>query len=110
MVKLKNILKDENTTLKTGQDNAENKHKKLKEKLRETKHELEACLKLQSEQQAELENARDRINVRIYSNISSDQFYSFQFSLNYSHAWEIHGSTRCVTAKLEIKIVLFSGA
>lgn len=61
MLKLKNTIKEENTALKLE---AESKHKKLREKFKYTKHELEECLKLQAEQQTELEEARDRINVR----------------------------------------------
>ena len=65
MVKLKNSLKDENTKLKNEQEEYETRHKKLRQKFRQTKHELEECLKLQSEQQTELEAARERINVRM---------------------------------------------
>lgn len=63
MVKLKNSLKDENTKLKNEQEEEETRHKKLRQKFKQTKLELEECLKLQSEQQAELEAARERINV-----------------------------------------------
>jgi hypothetical protein len=66
MVKLKNSLKDKNVMLKSVQEETETRHKKLRETFRHTKHELEECFKLQSEQHTELEAARDRINVRIY--------------------------------------------
>ena len=65
-MKLKNSLKEENVKLKNEQEEAEKRHKKLREKFRQTKHELEECLRLQSEQQTELEAARERIDVRIY--------------------------------------------
>ena len=65
MVKLKTSLKDENTKLKNELEEYETRHKKLRQKFRQTKHELEECLKLQSEQQTELEAARERINVRM---------------------------------------------
>ena len=71
MVKLKNSLKEENVKLKNEQEEAERRHKKLREKFRQTKHELEECLRLQSEQHTELEAARERIDVRIY--------FAFQF-------------------------------
>jgi predicted nuclease with TOPRIM domain len=74
MVKLKNSLKDENMTMKNEREEAETRHKKLRDKFKQTKHELEECLKFQSEQQTELEAARDRIDVRmlcirIYKNV-----------------------------------------
>ena len=72
MVKLKNSLKEENAKLKNEQEEAEKRHKKMREKFRQTKHELEECLRLQSEQHTELEAARERIDVRIY--------FAFQFA------------------------------
>jgi chromosome segregation ATPase len=66
MVKTKNSLKDENMTMKNEREEAENRHKKLREKFKQTKHELEECLRLRSEKQTELEAAKDKINVRIY--------------------------------------------
>ena len=66
MLKLKNYLKEENLALKTEQEEAECRHKKLREKFKQTKNELDESLKFQAEQQNELEGARDKINVRIY--------------------------------------------
>ena len=64
MLKLKNSLKEENATLKREQEEAEIRHKKLREKFKQTKGELEQCFKLQAGQQTELEAAKEKINVR----------------------------------------------
>ena len=64
MVKIKDSLKDENMTMKNQREEAESRHKKLREKFKQTKHELEECIRLQSEKETELETARDKIEVR----------------------------------------------
>ena len=64
MGNLKNTLKEQNITLKREQQELEDRHRKLKEKLKTTKKQMEHCLEVQTTQEKEVEVARQKIDVR----------------------------------------------
>ena len=64
MTNMKNVLKEENVTLKREKQDEDERAKKLKEKLKSTRNQLEQCFKQRSIHENEMEIAKQKIEVR----------------------------------------------
>ena len=69
MVNTKNTLKEESMVVKRQLEEKEERHKRMKEKLKLTKTQLDQCLKLKGTQENEVDVARQKIEVRYLENI-----------------------------------------
>lgn len=65
IVKLKNSLKEENVWFKSEKEEMDGRIKKLREKLKQTKHQLDDCVKRVNDKEVELEVAHNKIEVRV---------------------------------------------
>ena len=65
IVKLKNSLKEENVWFKSEKEEMDGRIKKLREKLKQTKHQLDECVKRENDKEVELEVAHNKIEVRV---------------------------------------------